>query len=251
MSRWKALPESLDPQVRQLVVHLRRLKDHSGLNLKSLEAKTGYSRSSWERYLNGRNLPPSQAVEELARVCGTDPTRLLALHEVAAACWGQGGQAAEQEGQEGREGQERREGRELLLAPVPAHRLPKRLLLVAAGAAAGALVALLVTEPWHESVSLATAHAGAPASYTCHIHRKDGRWYAGQSTTRDDLVQFGDTGPAVAEVQCLLKRAGFSPGGIDGIFGELTERAVKREQTQAKLVVDGMVGPHTWAALRA
>jgi transcriptional regulator with XRE-family HTH domain len=244
MSRWKALPESLDPQVRQLVVHLRRLKDHSGLNLKSLEAKTGYSKSSWERYLNGRNLPPSQAVEELARVCGTDPTRLLALHEVAAACWGQGGPAAVPEKRE------EREGRELLLSPVPAHRPPQRLLLLAVGAAAGVLVTLLATEPWHQSVSLTTAHAGAPASYTCDIHREHGRWYAGQSTTRDALVQFGDTGPAVAEVQCLLERAGFSPGGIDGIFGEHTERAVKREQTHAKVVADGMVGPHTWAALR-
>ncbi|MET8135881.1 peptidoglycan-binding protein [Streptomyces sp. NPDC005251] len=246
MSRWKALPDSLDPQVRQLVVQLRRLKDHSGLNLKSLEAKTGYSKSSWERYLNGRNLPPSQAVEELAQVCGTDPTRLLALHEVAAACWGQGRPTAGQEG---------REGRELLLSPVPAQGPPKRLLPVAAAAAAaaaaGALVILLVTEPWHESADLATAQTGAAASYTCDIHREHGRWYAGQSTTLDASVQFGDTGPAVAEVQCLLKRAGFSPGGIDGIFGELTERAVKREQAHTKLVVDGMVGPHTWAALRA
>ncbi|MFF8310688.1 helix-turn-helix domain-containing protein [Streptomyces lydicus] len=87
MSRWKALPESLDQRVRQLVVQLRRLKDHSGLSLVSLAARTSYSKSSWERYLNGKKLPPREAVAALARVCGADPTRLLALHEVAAQAW--------------------------------------------------------------------------------------------------------------------------------------------------------------------
>ncbi|MFB6436640.1 peptidoglycan-binding protein [Streptomyces sp. NPDC056411] len=87
MSRWRGLPESLDQRVRQLVVQLRRLKDHSGLSLASLAAKTAYSKSSWERYLNGKKLPPRDAVEALARVCGADPTRLLALHEVAAQAW--------------------------------------------------------------------------------------------------------------------------------------------------------------------
>src|SRR2546430_12777600 len=97
MSRWKGLPEGLDPRVRQLVVQLRRLKDHSGLSLAQIAAKTGYSRSSWERYLGGRQLPPEAAVEELARVAGADPARLLALREVAAAAWGRSAPAAERE----------------------------------------------------------------------------------------------------------------------------------------------------------
>ncbi|UNO40316.1 helix-turn-helix domain-containing protein [Streptomyces sp. MST-110588] len=87
MSRWRELPASLDQRVRQLVGQLRRLKDHSGLSLASLAAKTTYSRSSWERYLNGKQLPPRDAVEQLARVCGTEPTRLLVLHELAAEAW--------------------------------------------------------------------------------------------------------------------------------------------------------------------
>ncbi|HEY9438798.1 MAG TPA: helix-turn-helix transcriptional regulator, partial [Streptomyces sp.] len=87
MPRWKELPSSLDERVRQLVVQLRRLKDRSGLSLASLESKTGYSRTSWERYLNGKALPPRQAVDALARVAGVEPTRLLVLHEVAAQVW--------------------------------------------------------------------------------------------------------------------------------------------------------------------
>ncbi|MET9291217.1 helix-turn-helix domain-containing protein [Streptomyces sp. NPDC003077] len=87
MPRWKELPAPLDHRARQLVVQMRRLKDHSGLSLIALAAKTAYSKSSWERYLNGRKLPPKEAVEALARACGADPVRLLALHEVAAAAW--------------------------------------------------------------------------------------------------------------------------------------------------------------------
>ena len=87
MSRWKVLPAELDPRVRQLVVRLRRLKDHSGLSIRQLAARTGYSPKSWERYLGGASLPPGEAVEALARICGEDPTRLLALREVAAEGW--------------------------------------------------------------------------------------------------------------------------------------------------------------------
>lgn len=83
MTRWKALPHALDPHTRQLVVRLRELKDHSGLSGTALATRTGYSRSSWDRYLNGRTLPSAEAVEALARVCGTEPARLLALRDIA------------------------------------------------------------------------------------------------------------------------------------------------------------------------
>ncbi|MGV9559413.1 helix-turn-helix domain-containing protein [Streptomyces sp. NPDC003522] len=89
MPRWKELPDSLDQRVRQLVVQLRRLKDRSGLSLTALAARTEYSRSSWERCLNGKALPPRHAVEKLARITGTEPTRLLVLHEVAERAWQQ------------------------------------------------------------------------------------------------------------------------------------------------------------------
>ncbi|EYT81331.1 peptidoglycan-binding protein [Streptomyces sp. Tu 6176] len=87
MPRWTELPDSLEQKVRQLVVQMRRLKDHSGLSLASLAAKTDYSRSSWERYLNGKVLAPRRAVEQLARVTGAEPTRLLVLHELAEQAW--------------------------------------------------------------------------------------------------------------------------------------------------------------------
>jgi peptidoglycan hydrolase-like protein with peptidoglycan-binding domain len=113
-------------------------------------------------------------------------------------------------------------------------------LVVAAG------TTLLVVRPWHH----ASTAAAAP-SYTCHVTRAADGWYAGMTRTRTALVQQGMAGPQVAEVQCLLRRAGFSPGEIDGIFGVLTQRAVQRIQAAHGLPVDGMVGPQTWGALRA
>jgi hypothetical protein len=104
MSRWKGLPEELDPRVRQLVVRLRRVKDHSGLSLRRLADRTGYSTSSWERYLAGRSLPPREAVEAMARLGGEDATRLLALHEVAAEAWGKGADRPSEPAGDGRGG---------------------------------------------------------------------------------------------------------------------------------------------------
>ncbi|MFB6991544.1 MULTISPECIES: helix-turn-helix domain-containing protein [unclassified Streptomyces] len=83
MPRWKELPAETSNSERQLLVQLRRLKDHSDLSLAALASRTSYSRSSWERYLNGKKPVPRKAVEELAQVCGTEPTRLIVLYDVA------------------------------------------------------------------------------------------------------------------------------------------------------------------------
>lgn len=60
----------------------------------------------------------------------------------------------------------------------------------------------------------------------------------------------GNTGPDVAEAQCLLRRAEISPGGIDGIFGLLTEHAVRAFQKRSGLVADGVIGLHTAKVLK-
>lgn len=59
----------------------------------------------------------------------------------------------------------------------------------------------------------------------------------------------GATGPAVTELQAALAKAGFDPGGIDGVFGANTEAAVRSFQQAHGLEVDAIVGPITWAAL--
>ncbi|MCH0539296.1 XRE family transcriptional regulator [Streptomyces sp. MUM 203J] len=87
MPRWKTLPEELDPQVREFAGQLRALVDRSGLSLAVLADRTGYSRTSWERYLNGRLLAPQGAVTALAEVTGTSPVHLLTLWELAERAW--------------------------------------------------------------------------------------------------------------------------------------------------------------------
>jgi uncharacterized protein (TIGR02594 family) len=44
------------------------------------------------------------------------------------------------------------------------------------------------------------------------------------------LLRKGDRGPAVAELQNALKKAGFDPGSADGDFGDRTEQALKAFQ---------------------
>jgi lysozyme len=68
---------------------------------------------------------------------------------------------------------------------------------------------------------------------------------------RGTFLREGDAGPGVAEIQTRLKAKGFDPGPADGVFGPQTRTAVIAFQRAANLVVDGIVGPQTLAALRA
>lgn len=71
------------PERARLSAALRELKAHTGLSLAGLAAKTAFSKSSWDRYLNGRTLPPRDAVQELCRIAGRPEGRCLALWEIA------------------------------------------------------------------------------------------------------------------------------------------------------------------------
>ncbi|QEV22471.1 XRE family transcriptional regulator [Streptomyces alboniger] len=87
MPRWKALPDELDPEVKEFAGQLRRLVDHSGLSIAAVSDRTGYSKTSWERYLNGRLLAPKGAVVALAEVTGTQPVHLITMWELAERAW--------------------------------------------------------------------------------------------------------------------------------------------------------------------
>ncbi|MFI0979929.1 peptidoglycan-binding protein [Streptomyces sp. NPDC021093] len=262
MSRWKTLPAELGERDRQLIVQLRRLKDHSGLSLAALEAKTTSSRSSWERYLNGRTPPPREAVEELARVCGSDSTRLLVLYDVAAR---DRGRAADEAG--GADGAVSQEAQAAPADPetpaVPGRRQPRTVRLgpaVCAAAALALLVAFAAGYVLARTVSGDGTASGTGAytyeegrTYPCGTGRKDGLRYAGHSVSRDALLMPNTQGADVAEAQCLLRQHGFDPGAVDGLYGTRTQDAVKafqRQQKQQRLVVDGLVGEDTWRELR-
>ncbi|QZY17716.1 helix-turn-helix domain-containing protein [Streptomyces decoyicus] len=71
----------------RLAERLRELRRRTGLTLAALAERTPYSKSSWERYLNAKKLPPRGAVEALCRLAGEPPGQLVALWELADAAW--------------------------------------------------------------------------------------------------------------------------------------------------------------------
>jgi peptidoglycan hydrolase-like protein with peptidoglycan-binding domain len=56
-------------------------------------------------------------------------------------------------------------------------------------------------------------------------------------------------GNDVKELQTKLQSLGYEVGPIDGIFGPLTEKAVKQFQKDNRIKVDGIVGPQTYDML--
>ena len=58
-------------------------------------------------------------------------------------------------------------------------------------------------------------------------------------------------GDDVKQAQARLNALGYNSGAVDGIFGPVTDTAVKRFQKDHNLVQDGDIGPITWAAMWA
>ncbi|MGS2589871.1 XRE family transcriptional regulator [Streptomyces hebeiensis] len=87
MPRWKALPDGIDPEIKEFTGQLRGLVDRSGLSIAAVADRTGYSKTSWERYLNGRLLAPKGAIVALAEVTGTQPVHLTTMWELAERAW--------------------------------------------------------------------------------------------------------------------------------------------------------------------
>ena len=64
------------------------------------------------------------------------------------------------------------------------------------------------------------------------------------------VLEHGSKGDAVTYLQLRLNRKKFKCGNVDGIFGNLTQGAVKRIQAAKKVKVDGIVGVITWNLLK-
>ena len=69
------------------------------------------------------------------------------------------------------------------------------------------------------------------------------------ANSREVLLQRGDRGNNVTELQIRLQQLGYNTGGIDGIFGSMTESAVQQLQRSAQLTSDGKFGQQELAAL--
>lgn len=73
-----------DP-ARQLADALLTCKERAGLSLAQLAAHSFSSRSSLERYLNGKIFPPRKVVQAISDACGGNTAALLALWDEASA----------------------------------------------------------------------------------------------------------------------------------------------------------------------
>ncbi|MGW4438660.1 peptidoglycan-binding domain-containing protein [Streptomyces sp. NPDC004596] len=102
------------------------------------------------------------------------------------------------------------------------------------------------------------AFAGSTTAqaYTCRYTVSAGRAYAGYYSGNTVIPSSTGVSSAGIEAQCLLKRAKFDPGTIDGVFGTDSRAATRKFQTLMNnafgynITVDGIVGSETWPALR-
>ena len=72
---------------------------------------------------------------------------------------------------------------------------------------------------------------------------------SGSGTTTGSLRR-GDKGPAVLELQTMLKKLNYYYADLTGSFGSKTEQAVRKFQDDQNLTVDGIAGLKTIATLR-
>ena len=59
------------------------------------------------------------------------------------------------------------------------------------------------------------------------------------------LSSFGSRGEEVRQIQTKLKSLGFYSGGVDGIYGTATKKAVTAFQKSCGITADGIAGPTT------
>ncbi|WP_370412919.1 DUF2690 domain-containing protein [Streptomyces fradiae] len=154
---------------------MRRIKDASQLSYNRLADKTHYSRSSWERFLNGKQVPARIAVEEFAAAARTDPGPLLALLDQAVV---REEAAAETPAEEPAARTAERPRPESVPEPVPGPGAPgpeegaparrfawPRILTTAAGVVAGAALGSLLTVLLIEPADAGTPGAkGSPST---------------------------------------------------------------------------------------
>ena len=92
-------------------------------------------------------------------------------------------------------------------------------------------------------LAAATAGVGTPAYAAGAKERASARARARMAVGQ--ILRAGSTGPGVVRVQRLLGLR------VTGHYDRGTVEAVRHFQSEHHLLVDGQVGPHTWAALMA
>ena len=92
------------------------------------------------------------------------------------------------------------------------------------------------------ALAVALPAAAAPAGAM-----KEDAWEAAEKFP--GKLAKGDSSAAALRVQTLLDRLHFSPGAIDGVFGEMTARALAEYQRVNGLKASGRLDKRTWRSL--
>ncbi|WP_251862115.1 spore cortex-lytic enzyme [Clostridium sp. Marseille-Q2269] len=69
------------------------------------------------------------------------------------------------------------------------------------------------------------------------------------NATKAVAYYYGNRGDTISQVQTKLRAWGYYSGGVDGIYGYKTYKAVRNFQSKNGLKVDGVIGDGTLAAL--
>lgn len=64
-----------------------------------------------------------------------------------------------------------------------------------------------------------------------------------------EVLKIGSRGSNVMKIQAVLKKIGYDPGVLDGVFGNETKSAVIRFQQNNGLTADGIIGEETYKIL--
>ncbi|MGV9901635.1 peptidoglycan-binding domain-containing protein [Streptomyces sp. NPDC003388] len=116
---------------------------------------------------------------------------------------------------------------------------------------AATLIAGAITAP------AAFADTITAQAYTCQYSQSGVNGYAGHYKGMTVIPSSTGVSSSGIEAQCLLKKIGFDPGTIDGVFGSNSKAAARAFQSYVNdrsgytvMTVDGIVGSQTWPELR-
>ncbi|MFA1822828.1 C40 family peptidase [Virgibacillus oceani] len=111
------------------------------------------------------------------------------------------------------------------------------------------VTSLALTPIFSESVSANAGDGGSEGDISISESNLSNVQDQGEASLDTTLTQLGDVSTEVEDIQQELQGQGYYTYTIDGIFGPITEQAVRDYQADQNLQVDGIVGPNTSAAL--